>query len=466
MAHEIQNDEFGRVATNADTFRYDARGQVTDAAIATNVFTHAYDGIGNHLLAGANATTNAIVNNALNQTTAFGGETIAWNTDGDMASDADWNYDYDAEDRLVATTSRTLTNGALRVRNDYDYRNRRVMKAVDRYDAGSGEWNLAERRDFVWDDWNIVHETVSVINGGTTNVSEIQYFWGPDLSGTLQGAGGVGGLLAVSRDGLFYFPVYDNNGNVMKYVDESGSIVADYLYDDFGRTISQVGELADSFTFGFSTKYLDRETDLVAYQRRFYDFARKNWLSRDPIEENGGINLYSICRNNLLFAFDRFGLAIIVIKHLPGTEPPDGWGSEQQLALTVFKSPRASVEHLKYSNGKMRFKITLNPPNSFVHIYFQYLSTMELAMLHERDHVEVARCTEEAFYEFKRAAESIYECSDVARERLDKEEEKLRDRLKELDKLNRSYDEDSSKRKGPHVLQDNIYELLERLGER
>ena len=58
---------------------------------------------------------------------------------------------------------------------------------------------------------------ISTISGATTNTTEIQYFWGVDMSNTLQGAGGVGGLLAVSRNGDFYFPTYDNNGNVTKY---------------------------------------------------------------------------------------------------------------------------------------------------------------------------------------------------------------------------------------------------------
>ncbi len=360
------------------------------------------------------------------------------------------------------TSLRAFTNGALRVRNGYDYRNRRVMKAVDRYDADAGTWNLAERRDFVWDDWNIVHETVAVVDGGTTNVSGIQYFWGSDLSGMLQGAGGVGGLLAVSRDGVFYFPVYDNNGNVMKYVDESGSVVADYLYDDFGATISQSGELADSFTFGFSTKYLDRETDLVAYQRRFYSTGYKRWLSRDPIEENGGINLYSICRNNLVSGIDGLGLAIIIIKHIPGERPSDGWASKETLALTEFKSPTPIIEPLNYPGGKLMFKVTLNPPNMLVHIYFQHLSTMEFAMRYEMDHVEVARLTDSAFYEFKRVVENIYDCTNPALERLQEEKKKLKDKLKELDKLNKSYDEEG----GPHVLQGNIEELLEVLGEK
>ena len=34
-----------------------------------------------------------------------------------------------------------------------------------------------------------------------------------DLSGTLDGAGGVGGLLATEVGGVWYFPLYDNNGN-------------------------------------------------------------------------------------------------------------------------------------------------------------------------------------------------------------------------------------------------------------
>ena len=47
------------------------------------------------------------------------------------------------------------------------------------------------------------HEIVATITGATTNVTEIQYFWGADLSGRLQGAGGDGGLLAVSIAGDF-----------------------------------------------------------------------------------------------------------------------------------------------------------------------------------------------------------------------------------------------------------------------
>ena len=112
-------------------------------------------------------------------------------------------------------------------------------------------WITIEYRTFAYDDWNLIHETVVAIDGGTTNVSEVQNFWGLDLSDSLQDAGGVGGLLAVSSNGQFYFPTSDNNGNVTKYVGESGNVVAAYEYDDFGRVISQSGTLADFFRHRF-----------------------------------------------------------------------------------------------------------------------------------------------------------------------------------------------------------------------
>ena len=84
------------------------------------------------------------------------------------------------------------------------------------------------------------------------------------------GAGGVGGLVAVSIDGDFYFPGYDNNGNVIGYWNEDGEIVAEYAYDAFGNTIYEDGDMADFFPHRFSTKYYDAETDLYYYGYRYY----------------------------------------------------------------------------------------------------------------------------------------------------------------------------------------------------
>ena len=239
--------------------------------------------------------------------------------DGGISTDGIWDYTYDAEDQLASVTTADLTNGAIRVFNSYDYRHRRIGKTVQRLSVSyppppsppieTREWNTIEYCTFAYDDWNLIHETVATIDGGTTNTTEVQYFWGLDLSDSLQGAGGVGGLLAVSSNGQFYFPAYDNNGNITKYLDESGNVVAAYEYDDFGCIVSPSGTLADFFRHRFSTKYYDSETGLYYYGYRFYSPDWRIWLNRDPIAEEGGINLYTYCHNRGLDTIDDLGLS-------------------------------------------------------------------------------------------------------------------------------------------------------------
>ena len=115
-------------------------------------------------------------------------------------------------------------------------------------------------------------------------------------------------MVAVSINGFFYFPGYDNNGNVIGYWDESGSIVAEYAYDAFGNTISATGSMESVFPHRFSTKYYDAETDLYYYGYRYYSPSLGRWISRDPIKESGGNNLYSWNCNASLYVFDLLGL--------------------------------------------------------------------------------------------------------------------------------------------------------------
>jgi hypothetical protein len=53
---------------------------------------------------------------------------------------------------------------------------------------------------------------------------------------------------------------------------------------------------------------LDATTGLYYYGYRFYDPETGRWPSRDPIEEEGGVNLYAFVRNNAINLFDPFGL--------------------------------------------------------------------------------------------------------------------------------------------------------------
>jgi len=146
------------------------------------------------------------------------------------------------------------------------------------------------------------------------------YTWGIDLSGTPQGAGGVGGLLAIrsisDETETIHYPLYDGNGNVTQLVkaDANGNdvLVAHYEYDPFGNLTQNIDVDSSAFNavnpFRFSTKYFDPETGFYYYGYRYYDPVTGRWPSRDPIEEMGGMNLYGFVRNRVPNVVDRRGL--------------------------------------------------------------------------------------------------------------------------------------------------------------
>jgi RHS repeat-associated protein len=138
------------------------------------------------------------------------------------------------------------------------------------------------------------------------------YLWGLDLSGSLQGAGGVGGLVAVKlSSGTAHFAAYDGNGNVAGLVDgSSGAASALYEYGPFGETIRVTDTLSGTNPFHYSSKYTDIETDLVYYGYRYYNPSTGRWPNRDPIEEKGGRNLYGFLANNPISQVDPLGLKI------------------------------------------------------------------------------------------------------------------------------------------------------------
>ena len=145
---------------------------------------------------------------------------------------------------------------------------------------------------------------------GNNNAVVRTYTWGLDISESSQGAGGVAGLLMVNAgSGGIHFPAYDLNGNVMGLVKAAnGTISTRYEYGPFGEVFCSVGELAGENPFQFSTKYTDFETDLVYYGYRYYSPDIGRWISRDPIEEQGGFNLYAFVNNDPINKIDTLGL--------------------------------------------------------------------------------------------------------------------------------------------------------------
>ena len=164
---------------------------------------------------------------------------------------------------------------------------------------------------FFYNGWNCIAEYQV-----GTSTPKARYIWGLDLSGSMQGAGGVGGLLVVTNSAGSYYPTYDGNGNVSEYVNSSGASVAHFEYDAFGNVVnfteSSAG-VAASFRHRFSTKPQDNETGLLYYGYRYFDPVTGRWPSRDPIGERGGKNLYGFVFNSPLGFIDLLGSAPLQI---------------------------------------------------------------------------------------------------------------------------------------------------------
>ncbi len=146
------------------------------------------------------------------------------------------------------------------------------------------------------------------------------YSWGPEA----QGAPGTLRMIADSNG--VYFPAYDPNGNVMGLVKASdGTVCAQYEYLPYGEQVTASGTMAGSNPIRFSTKYKDNETGLYYYGYRYYSSSLGRWLSRDPIEEQGGLNLYGFVNNDPVNYIDPLGKETWVPYPGPGryiSDPP------------------------------------------------------------------------------------------------------------------------------------------------
>jgi RHS repeat-associated protein len=293
---------------------YNARGEVTKADSNVTGFDRAYeyDAIGNRKKSADSLSLPSADNytaNALNQYSSLqinpqsAIANLQYDPDGNMTSgllpaapSTNSTLAWDAENRLTSTTVNNVTTEYL-----YDAQSRRIAKTT------GGVTEL-----MVYDAWNPSADYTR--SAGVPPVLSRTYLWGTDLSGSIQGAGGVGGLLSVyapiTTNPLTFnshFPTYDGNGNVSEYLDSAGTIAAHFEYDASGRMVASTGDASD-FYIRFSTKKEDAGTGLNYYGYRYYNSLMARWLSRDPLEERGGVNLYGFVGNNPNKWVDYLGL--------------------------------------------------------------------------------------------------------------------------------------------------------------
>lgn len=358
LSQAYQRSPTGRLetkTTDAGTWRYgyDLTDQVTNAVLSASagfdgVWGYSYDAMGNRKtaseLSASSGTSelNVYSANRLNQYTLISNhvgslQPIAYSLqptydlNGNMTWDGTNAYFWDIQNQLIQ-----VSNVQFQVYNSYDAMGR-VRKSVYAYNSSTSNYEPVTTNFFFYDGWNLVRETVQP---STTNhePSTILYTWGNDLSGSLQGAGGVGGLLAVTTYSTSnnqpvtcnsYYPLFDHNGNVERCVSRNGATAASFQYDAFGNTVSQTFTQSgnNAFThFRYSTKYFDVEAGLVMFQLRPYSPALGRWMCRDKFGEYGGIGLLAMLRNDTINDVDYLGLMSM-----------QDWGKPQMPGLPRFE---------------------------------------------------------------------------------------------------------------------------------
>jgi RHS repeat-associated protein len=297
------------------SYTYDAIGQLTfgDSATAAEDRRYVYDAAWNLNYRTNNTTTYTFkvdTKNQLTNATPVGNQTYDGNGNVTSSESGSRTFSYDDENRLttneLAYTTRSVFTydglGRLRQRQEFAW-------------AGTPYfyWYVTDTVRYVYDGMRVIQERS---DGNTPTVS---YTRGSDLSGSLEGSGGIGGLLArshgYSSGNWSTHNCYhaDGNGNVTYLVNSSQTLAASYRYDPYGNTISSSGGLASANVYRFSSKELHVNSGLYYYGYRWYHPNLQRWLNKDPIGERGGMNLYGYADNSPIVFTDASGLWVISI---------------------------------------------------------------------------------------------------------------------------------------------------------
>ena len=317
------NQRTRQTFTDASTYDYyyDGIGQLTnaDSSVAAQDRKYVYDAAWNLNYRTNNTTLNTFKvdgKNQLTNATPVGTQTYDGNGNVTFSAGTVQGYAYDDENELVnwyyydggVNGNGSPTSPAdLRTELVYDGRGR-LRKRIE-YDVSADAWHVVSETRYVYDGMRVIQERDG------NNTPTVSYTRGTDLSGSLEAAGGIGGLLARShayQSGSGNWTNHncyaaDGNGNVTYLLTSSQGLGASYKYDPYGNLITSSGTLATANVYRFSSKEWHANSGLVYYGYRWYSQNVQRWLNRDPIGEYGGINLYAYVHNRPAGTIDPFG---------------------------------------------------------------------------------------------------------------------------------------------------------------
>ena len=307
-------------------YGYNARSELTNATAAVDSdyrYAYDFDEIGNRETSSERGTNCTYAANSLNQY-AMVGRVVSnapqeefipqYDDDGNQTliktSSGVWLVQYNGDNRPVE-----WSDGETTITMKFDRIGRRVeyVEIIGRDDSASTN----EHHRFVYDGYLCLQR----LDAAADNAIDLIFSWDPtEAIATCP--------LMIEKPGKCMLHVtHDGNKNVSDLAFFSGGIgvAAHYEYTPFGlltattRSATSTGyDFCTYNPFRFSSEYADDALGLVYYNYRHYEPIMGSWLSRDPIEELGGLNLYENAGNDLINKKDRKGLSTSSIPSLHG----------------------------------------------------------------------------------------------------------------------------------------------------
>ena len=273
-------DGNGRIVSIADsgntssvraTYGYDEQGQLTSATVGGTSYTYTYDTAGNiqSKKVGSTTTNYTYGNGAWRDLlTAYNGGSITY-SGGNPTKYYDGSTFTWTQGRRLATAKVGSTN----ISYTYDMAGVRSSKTV-----GSTKY------DFTTLSGLVTRQT----GGGKT----IDFVYDENNQ-----------PLAMKYNNTLYYYVLNAQGDVVRIVNSSRSVVASYTYDPWGKIISSSGTLADVNPLRYRGYYYDAETGFYYLQSRYYDPEIGRFINADSYASTDATgllstNMFAYCEND------------------------------------------------------------------------------------------------------------------------------------------------------------------------
>ena len=287
----ISVSKSGTAFNHDDTiaYGYNEKSELTNAVASVDSdyrYAYDFDDIGNRESSSERGTNVTYTANSLNQYTAVDDFTPQFDDDGNQTliktATGIWSVTYNGENRPIH-----WSNGSTNIVMSFDRMGRRVTKNDLR---------------FVYDGYlQIANFEVASTNSQLATHNSQLFIWDPTEPVATR-------PLVWNRDTSSEYYSHDGNKNVSEVVATDGATCAHYEYAPFGAARIMLGEEAQSNPWRFSSEYAEVDSATIYYNYRHYDSMYGRWVSRDPIEEDGGIAVYCVSLNKMQKCFDYLGL--------------------------------------------------------------------------------------------------------------------------------------------------------------